>query len=157
MKKNKNIKHNTILYNKNIQFNYTIKKQFIAGIILKGWEVKLIKFKNINIKNSFIKINNNKEIYIKNIIFNIKKNINDKQKKRKIKILLKKEEINYLYKKSNIKGYTLSVLSIIKKKWYKLILVLCKGKKKYDKRKEIKNKQWKIRKNKILKYKKIDF
>ncbi len=151
MKKNgKNI----ILHNKKIEFNFKIKKKYTAGMILKGWEVKLIKFKKINIKNSYIKIKNKKEIYITNIKFNIKNNINKLKKNRKIKILLKKKEINYLYKKSNIKGYTLLIMSIIiKNKWYKIILALCKGKKKYEKRKEIKEKKWKIKKIKYLKQK----
>ncbi len=134
-----------IIYNKFIKKNYLIKKQFQAGIILKGWEVKSILKKNIDIKNSYIKINNLKEIFLINLnIFPLSNNIIYK-KKRKIKILLKKKEINYLYNKSNIKGYTIILISIIiKKPWFKTIIALCKGKKIYDKREKIKYKKWNL-------------
>ncbi len=135
-----------IIYNKFIKKNYTIKKKFKAGLILKGWEVKSILKKNIEIKNSYIKIKNKKEIFLINFKINpinINKNL-IKKKNRNIKLLLKKKEINYLYKKINIKGNTIMILSIIiKKPWFKTIIALCKGKKKYDKREKIKYKFWK--------------
>ncbi len=132
-----------IINNKFINKNYIIKEKFKAGIILKGWEVKSIFKKNIEIKNSYIKINNKKEIYIINLNINPLNNILIKKKNRDIKLLLKKKEINYLYNKVNIKGYTIILVSIIiKKPWYKIIIALCKGKKKYNKKEKIKYKFW---------------
>ncbi len=135
-----------IIKNKTIHLKYKIKKKFQAGIILKGWEIKSIKKKNININNSYIEINKNKEAYLIGAkISLINKNITNKNnhKERKIKILLKKKEIIYLYNKKNIKGYTIIPISIIiKNPWYKIIIGLSKGKKKYDKRKYLINKEW---------------
>ncbi len=146
MKKKKKIK----IINKKIYLNYNIKKKIIAGIILKGWEVKLIKKKEIDIKNSYIKIENKKFIYLTNYnINNYKKNIfNKKNKNRNIKILLKKKEIQYLYYQTKNKGYTLVPIMIqLKKIWFKIIIGLAKGKKKYNKKKDIKNKRWKKKNN----------
>ncbi len=135
-----------IIYNKKINYNYNIIKKFKAGIILKGWEVKSILFKNIDIKNSYIKINQKKEIFLKNANIIPLKNhlINKKHLQRNIKILLKKKQINYLHKYSLIKGNTIMLLSIyILKSWYKIYIALCQGKKKYDKREQTKYKTWK--------------
>ncbi len=130
-----------IIYNKYIKKHYIIKQKFKTGIVLKGWEVKSIFINNIDIKNSYIKINKKKEIYLINSnIFN-----NFKNKKRHIKLLLKKKEIKYLYNKSLNKGYTIMLLSIIiKKPWYKCIIALCKGLKLYNKKDKIKYKTWNI-------------
>ncbi len=133
-----------IIYNKYIIKNYIIKKIFQAGIILKGWEVKSILKKNIDIKNSYININKNKEVYLINSnIFPLENNL-IKNKNRKIKLLLKKKEIYYLYSNIKTKGYTIILISIIiKKPWYKAKIALCKGIKIYDKRSNTKYKEWK--------------
>ncbi len=137
MKKKNKIK------NKKIYLNYNIKKKITAGIILKGWQVKLIKKKEIDIKNSYIKIEK-KNVYLTNYnINNYKKNIL-KKKKENIKILLKKKEIQYLNNKIKNKGYTIVPISIkLNKIWIKIIIGLCKGKKKYNKKKYLIDKIWK--------------
>ncbi len=131
------------IINKKIHLNYNIKKKFIAGIILKGWQVKLIKKKEIDIKNSYIKIKKNNIYLTKYNINNYKKNIL-KKKKKDIKILLKKKEIQYLNNKIKNKGYTIIPISIkLNKIWIKIIIGLCKGKKKYNKKKYLIDKMWK--------------
>ncbi len=133
----------TILKNKKIFQYYTIIKKYQAGIILYGWEIQSIKYKNININNSYIEIKKNKIPYLIGTKINpIQKNYQNTSKTRKIKILLKKKEINSIYNKIKIKGYTLILISLIlKKPWYKIIIGLSKGKKKYDKKKYIKEKE----------------
>ncbi len=136
MKTNKKNKY--IINNKKIYYNYNIIKKFIAGVCLKGWEVKYIKNKKIDISKSYIKINKKREIYLINLNINFKKNILN-YKNRKIKILLKKKEIKYLYNKTYTKGYTLVLINIkILKPWFKITIALAKGKKKYNKKKIIK-------------------
>ncbi len=137
-----------ILYNKKIKKYFTVIKKYKAGIILTGWEVQAIKYKNININNGYIEIKKNKIPYLIGIkIKPIQKHIINKN--RKIKILLNKREINFIYNKIQLKGYTLILISlIIEKSWYKIIIGLSKGKKKYDKKKYIKEKEFKkINKN----------
>ncbi len=134
----------TILKNKKINLYYTIIKKYQAGIILYGWEVQAIKKKNININNSYIKINKNNIPYLIGVKISPLQNINKKNKERKIKILLKKKEIISIKNKIKTKKYTLISLSlIIKKSWYKIIIGLSKGKKKYEKKKYIRNKKFK--------------
>ncbi len=139
-----------IIYNKKAKFNYLIKKKIIAGISLKGYEIKSIRKKNINLEKGFILINKNKIPYAKGIkIKKIKKNLKLKEE-RKIKILLKKKEINYLINKIKHKKYTIIILSlIIKNPWFKIKIALAQGKKKFDKKKKIMQKIWNKERKKI--------
>ncbi|WMC18937.1 MAG: SsrA-binding protein SmpB [Enterobacteriaceae bacterium PSpicST2] len=141
-----------IIYNKKIKFLYFIEKKIEAGISFLGWEIKSIKLGKLNIENSYIKFKN-LNAYLLN--FNITP-INDFYKNiktsRSIKLLLKKKELLYLFNKIKREGYTIVPLCMYwKKNWIKLNLCLSKGKKKYDKRKNIKKKEWEIIKNRILK------
>ncbi|MGD6858498.1 MAG: SsrA-binding protein [Enterobacteriaceae bacterium] len=84
-------------------YKYNFIKYFNAGIVLKGYEVKLIKDNRVDISKSYIKIKN-KEIFLINLNINILKNSffykeNDKNKK----LLLNKNEINFIlgYKKKH--------------------------------------------------------
>ncbi len=139
-----------IFVNKQIKNNYIIEKKIIAGICLKGWEIKSIKENNFSLKNSFITIPKNKLIYLHNFIitpsrYSSKENIT--QKNRIKNILLQKKEILYLYNKSKLKGNTIIVLSLMKHNiWYKIQIGLAKGIKKYDKRNHMLQKQWNINK-----------
>ncbi len=141
-KKKKKIK----IINKKIYLNYKIEEKIKAGIVLKGWQVKLIKKKEIDIKNSYIKIKK-KNLYLTNYNINNYKNIFFK-KKKDIKILLKKKEIQYLSNKIKLKGYTIIPISIILYNiWIKIIIGIAKGKKKYNKKKYIINKILKKKNN----------
>ncbi len=136
---------NIILKNKKIYQNYTIIKKYQAGIILYGWEIQAIKKKNININNSYVKITKKKIPYLIGVkITPLQKTNQNKFKTRKIKILLKKKEIVSILNKIKTKKYTLiSISLIIKKVWYKIIIGLSKGRKKYNKKKYIKEKNFK--------------
>lgn len=71
---------------------------------------------------------------------------------RKRKLLLKKDEINFLSCKQKNTGYTMIALSLFwKKSWCKLECGLAKGKNVSDKRSDLKNKEWKREKSTLLK------
>ncbi|WMC19739.1 MAG: SsrA-binding protein SmpB [Enterobacteriaceae bacterium PC38] len=143
-----NKKLSYITYNKKIKFLYFIKKQFEAGLSLFGWEIKSIRFGKINIENSYIKFKN-LNIFLLNLIINPLNNLNNKNiiKLRNIRLLLKKKEIFFLFNKIKKEGYTIIPLCMYwKKNWIKINICLVKGKKKYDKRKNIKEKEWKKKK-----------
>ena len=92
MKKNKIFKKN-ILINKSIRINCKTKDTLNCGMVLLGYEVKLIKYKKFNFSNSSINIINN-EAYI--IGFKIKKPLNNVKlinMNRSIKLLVRKKEI----------------------------------------------------------------
>ncbi|BBA85197.1 ssrA-binding protein [endosymbiont of Sipalinus gigas] len=151
------IKNNTIfnlLENNKILFNYDIKSKIESGIVLQGWEVKSFFYKKVDISNCYIKIKNN-EAFLINSIFNPISNISNIDScitNRNRKLLLNKDEIYKLYIKSKIKGFAIVVLSIyFKNSFIKLNIGIAKGINKYDKRENIKNREWDRKKLYILK------
>ncbi|MCW5197670.1 SsrA-binding protein SmpB [Buchnera aphidicola] len=140
-KKNKS----NILFNKKVKFNFFIKKKFIAGIVLHGWEVKSIRQGKININNSYVVLRSN-EIFLLNCDIqplqtsNFFKN-NSVKNHRNIKLLLLKKEINFISQQINKYKYTIVPISLFwKKSFCKLEIGLVIGKSLYDKRQSKKNK-----------------
>ncbi|QFQ32432.1 SsrA-binding protein SmpB [Buchnera aphidicola (Aphis fabae)] len=158
-KKKHNLKLSTICTNKKAYYNYFIEEVFQSGLVLKGWEIKSIRLGKINISESYISNysnnNNSNEMYLCNSIIQplqTTSNYLSCDSIRKRKLLLHKNEINYLSIKKNQIGYTLIALSLLwKKSWCKLSFGLAKGKNKIDKREEDKKNTWKKEKLRILK------
>lgn len=155
IKKNKKkIYVKDIVCNRKIRYNYFIIETIEAGLVLEGWEIKSIRSFKINIENSYISIRDQEAYLIGANIFPLHKSsvCDFFDYKRIRKILLRSNEINYLSGKTKIKGYSLVVLSVyLQNAWCKIKIGLVKGKKKFDKRYDIKNREWNIRKSKILK------
>ncbi len=129
--------------NKSVLFNYTIIKELEAGISLKGSEVKSIKAGEVNLKGSFVKIENNEawvhNLHIKNFKFSTYDKLDPKMPR---KLLLKKKEIAKLLGSLKEKGKALLPLEIYQKaRLIKLKIVLGQGKKNYDKRQALKEKE----------------
>lgn len=141
--------------NKEIRYKYEIKDKIECGIVLKGTEVKSIRDSKLNIKDSFAFIKNG-EVILKNMYIAPYDhgNINNVNETRDRKLLLNKSEI---FKLTNIikqNGYSLIPLSVyFKNQYVKIELAICKGKKLYDKRQSIKEKEVKRRLEKITKQK----
>lgn len=129
--------------NKRIAYNYFVKEQYEAGIVLSGWEVKSVRINGINLVGSFISINNFLDVFLvgsfinsTNFIFNN----NELDLYRNRHLLLKKKQILYLYSSLKIKGYTLVPSKAYwKNSFLKIEISLCFGKKLYDKRHILKN------------------
>lgn len=139
--------------NKKAFHEYNIDKKYEAGIILKGTEIKSIRMGKVNISDSYITIRNN-EVYIVNM--NISKydkgNIFNHDEKRDRKLLLNKSEIIKLNNYIKQDGYTLVPLKVyFNKALVKVEIALGKGKKLYDKRQDLKEKDEKRRIQKALK------
>lgn len=137
MAQNKALK--LIANNKKAYFEYFIEDTFEAGISLAGTEVKSIRMGKCSIKESFIRIENG-EIYIMgmNISPYEKGNIFNKDPLRVRKLLMHKYEINKLNGEISQKGYTIVPLSVyLKEGRVKVQIGLAKGKKLYDKREAI--------------------
>ncbi len=133
-------KKKTLIVNKKARFEYEILDSFEAGISLVGTEVKSLRQSNANFLDSYAKIKN-EEIFIVNLHISEYKygNIQNHEPKRMRKLLLKKQEIRKLESKVLEKGLTLVPLSFyLKNGKIKLELGLCRGKKLYDKRETIK-------------------
>ena len=139
MKDNKGL----VINNRQINYKYDIVETFEAGIELKGTEVKSIRDSLCNLKDSFAIINNN-EVIVKGIHISPyeKGNINNVNPLRDRKLLLHKLEILKLQISIQKWGYTFLPSKIyLKGRLVKVELALCKGKKLYDKRASLKEKE----------------
>ena len=138
--------------NKQAYFNYFVEDEIECGIVLTGTEIKSVRKGSVNIKDSYVRIKND-EAYIINMYiakyeesgsFN-----HDEYQERKL--LLHKKEIKKLASKIKMEGYTLVPLSVYFKGSHAKVLVgLCKGKKNYNKKEAIKERDIK-RSNNIYK------
>ena len=131
------------ILNRKARFNYFIIEEIECGIELFGSEVKSIRNGNCNIKDSYGVIRNNEVYLINMFIKNYKEaSIFNKEETRKRKLLLHKKEIIKLKEKIEKEGYTLVPLKVyFNKNKVKVLLGLCKGKKSYDKREVLKEKE----------------
>lgn len=121
--------------------DFEIFETFEAGIQLLGTEVKSLRNKTVSLEGSYAKIENGEVfLYDTNIAPYRHGNIFNRDPKRKRKLLLNKAEIKRLFGKTQVRGFTLIPLKIYfnKKGLAKVELGLCRGKKLYDRREEIK-------------------
>lgn len=132
--------------NKKAYFDYEILDQFEAGIILAGWEVKSIKDGRASLKESLVSIRQG-EAFLLNMHVSKWPGMAEKRKNIEVqerKLLLHKAQINKLMKGISIKGNTIVPLDIhLSKNRVKLNIALVRGKKQYDKRKQLKERDQK--------------
>lgn len=141
--------------NKKAYFDYFIEEEIEAGIVLKGTEIKSIREGKANIKDCYAIIKNN-EVFLLNMYI-AKYNdasIFNHDERRTRKLLLNKKEIFKLRDKVEISGYTLVPIKLyFKNNKVKILIGVAKGKKNYDKRESIKEKDIKREIEKSLKNK----
>lgn len=131
-----------IAKNPTAKHNYTIIDTLEAGIVLTGTEIKSIRNGKINLKDSYAEIKNG-EVFISSMHISPYEhgNIFNKDPMRSRKLLLNKREIFRLTSLIKQKGYTLVPISLyFKNNIVKVELGICKGKKLYDKREDLKKK-----------------
>jgi len=136
-----------IIKNNKAYYEYSILEKVVAGIQLKGSEVKSVKMSNVTISEAYCFIQDN-EIFIKNMHISEHKQggvHNNHEPLRDRKLLLKKKEILSLSEKVKQKGLTIIPLEVILSKtgFVKIEIGLAKGKNLYDKRVSIKEKDLK--------------
>ena len=139
-----------IIVNKKASFKYILKKKYVAGLVLTGLQIKTIKAKKIVIENSYCNFINN-ELYVFNIIFG---NLYaEKKSSSKIKLLLNKFELKKIQSETNQVGSTLIPTKIFTNNngIAKIEISIAKGKKLYDKRNTIKERENKINLKRKLK------
>ena len=128
------------IQNRKARHNYHVEETFEAGIVLKGTEVKSLRNGNASIGESFAYLQEG-EVWLRDMYIKPYKmgSYANHDERRQRKLLLNKREIGELDKAVNRKGYTLIPLKIYFKKGYaKLLLGIAEGKKKHDKRQDIK-------------------
>jgi len=134
-----------IAKNKQAFFNYTVDESFESGIVLEGTEVKSVKLGKFSFTDSYARIRNSElwliGLHISPYDFG---NIHNHEPLRDRKLLIHKQEIKRLQRKVDEKGFTLVPLKFyLKKGLVKVEIGICKGKKLYDKRESIKQKDLK--------------
>ena len=131
------------IINRKAKFEYHFLAEFEAGIILTGTEIKSMRLGEVNLKDAYCLIRDG-EILIKSLFIAEYKygNQNNHETRRDRKLLLRKTEIKKLDKKVKEKGF-----SIVPYKMYigergfaKITVALAQGKKSYDKRESLKQK-----------------
>ena len=129
------------IVNRKARHDYFINEEFECGIVLTGTEIKSIRDGSCNIGDSYGHIRKG-ELFILNMFIGQYKegNIFNHEETRTRKLLMHKNEIIKLDNKVKLEGFTLIPLKVyFKSNKVKILLGLCKGKKDYDKRESIKD------------------
>ncbi|MFT4967653.1 MAG: SsrA-binding protein [Candidatus Deianiraeaceae bacterium] len=148
---------NLYIKNKKAWFNYKIFETFEAGVVLKGAEVKAIRLGKIDISEAYIYITKKMEAEILNCtIQNYSHATLETEKyetRRPKKLLLHRREIEKIAGKIKTGGFTAVPLSIYinKRQKVKMEIALAKGKKNYDKRQSLKEKDMKRQEKQVQK------
>jgi SsrA-binding protein len=134
------------IVNKKARFEYNLFDSFIAGISLRGTEIKSLRDGKVSLSDAYCTIINS-EIFVKNmdIAEYSHGNIHNHDPKRTRKLLLNSREIRKLDTRVKEKGFTIVPLRIFinDRGFAKLEVALAKGKKIYDKRETIKDRDMK--------------
>ena len=151
----KSPKHaNSIARNKKAWHDYFIEEEFEAGLILEGWEVKSLRAGAAQLKESYVIIRNG-ELFLFGAHFSPLQTASTHVRPdpvRSRKLLLHQTEIDKLTGAVERRGYTLVPLALYwKRSRAKLQIALAKGKKQYDKRAAIRQKEWDREQHRLLK------
>lgn len=131
-----------IAQNRKARHDYTIVDTIEAGIVLQGTEIKSIRAGRINLKDGFARVRNG-EVFLHNVHISSydQGNIFNHDPLRTRKLLMHKKQIQRLIGETKNTGLTLIPLKVyIKNGVAKVLIGLAKGKKKYDKREDLKRK-----------------
>ncbi|MBI4992583.1 MAG: SsrA-binding protein SmpB [Candidatus Magasanikbacteria bacterium] len=130
--------------NKRVGFDYEILEKLEAGLLLTGQEAKSIRTGHASLKSAYVTLHNNQAILTNAHIpkYKFAGQLKDYDPERSRTLLLKQQEINYLRGKLEQKGLTIVPLSLYNKgRHIKLEIAIARGKKQYDKRRTIKNRE----------------
>ena len=136
-------KNNILIDNRKANYNYFLLEEYVAGIVLKGCEIKSIRNRDVNMSDSYCTFVGN-ELIIKNMHISPYKNsgfaYGDYDPKRDRKILLTKRELRKLQRDVQTKGITIIPVNLYTtdKGLVKLTIAVAKGKHTYDKSQTIK-------------------
>jgi SsrA-binding protein len=116
-------------------FNYSFEDEITAGVVLTGAMVKAIRHGELNISEAFCRVIE-EELFLFNVIFG-------GQVYNDIKLLVSKKEIRKLEEKAKLKNMTIIPVNLKVAQLVKITVALGRGKKNYDKRQSIKDKDLK--------------
>jgi len=132
-----------VIKNKKASFDYELIETFVAGIVLTGTEIKSIRLGKASLVDTYCTFVQ-KELWMKNM--NISEyfygSYNNHQARRDRKLLLNRKELNKIERLSLTTGYTIipTKLFLNEKGLVKIVIAVAKGKKAYDKRQSLREK-----------------
>lgn len=141
-----------IIENRRARFEYELLDTFTAGMVLEGWEVKSISNGAANIKAAWVNVKEN-EAWLENFSVSPWKFSQQEQlKNRPKKLLLHKKEIQKIAQKLKETGHTVVPLKVYTQKGYlKCEIAIARGRKKYEKRQVLKDRDAKKTAQKMMK------
>jgi SsrA-binding protein len=131
----------TVATNRKALRDYTVYERFEAGIVLAGTEVKSVRAGTVSLDEGYAAVENGEAfLYAVSIAPYSHGSIFNREPARKRKLLLHRDEISRLFGRTTLRGYTLVPLKILinDRGLVKVELALCRGKKQYDRRDELK-------------------
>ncbi len=133
------------IQNKRARFEYELIEQYTAGLVLSGTEIKSIRLSKASIRDSFCEFNERGELFVVNMTieeYAWGTHYNHRPKAER-KLLMNKRELRKLEKEVKNAGLTIVPLRVFvtDKGYAKLVIALAKGKKLYDKRETIKDRE----------------
>ena len=153
-KKHKGSDTNTVAINRKARYNYALEDEFEAGIVLEGWEVKSLRAGHAQLSESYVMIIKGEVVLIGAHISPLRTASTHIHPDpiRPRKLLLNAREVSKLIGATEREGYTIVPLRLY---WVrgraKLKIALAKGKKLYDKRQTIKQREWERQKQRLFK------
>ncbi|EHD1579632.1 SsrA-binding protein SmpB [Listeria monocytogenes] len=132
-----------VAQNKKARHDYAIEETFEAGIVLQGTEIKSVRNARVNLKDSYARIDKG-EIFLHNMHISPYEQGNryNHDPLRTRKLLLHKKQISRLIGETKEPGYSIVPLKMyIKDGYAKVLIGVARGKKKYDKRQDLKQKE----------------
>ena len=131
--------------NRKAEFEYFLTTKYTAGIVLAGTEIKAIRAGKANLTDAYCLFIQN-ELWVRGLHISEYKagSYNNHEPKRDRKLLLTKKELRKIQSKLNEKGFTVipTLLFISESGYAKLEIAVARGKKMYDKRETLKEKEY---------------
>ncbi len=156
-KSNKTNTGGTIATNRKARHDYFLQDRFEGGMALQGWEIKSIRQGKANLTDSYVILKNGEAYLFGAVITPLNSAsshvVCDPERSRKL--LLNKRELNKLIGAVERDGFTLIATAMYwKGPWVKLEFYLAKGKREFDKRDDIKDRDWSREKERMMKHSK---
>ncbi len=130
--------------NRRASFDYTFLETYTAGIVLTGTEIKSIRAGKVSLADAFCYFDTRGQLYVKgmNVAQYFWGSWGQHEPVRDRKLLLTRRELRHLRQETRLKGNTIVAvkLFVADNGYAKLLIALAKGKKEYDKRQNIKEK-----------------
>ncbi|MDR2058098.1 MAG: SsrA-binding protein SmpB [Dysgonamonadaceae bacterium] len=137
------LNNNIVIKNKRASFDYEFIETYVAGIVLTGTEIKSIRLGKAGLTDSYCTVVRN-ELWVKNMYIAeyFYGSYNNHEARKDRKLLLNRKELNKIETLSKNTGYTIipTKLFLNEKGLVKLVIALAKGKKTYDKRQSLREK-----------------